>query len=924
MANFPTNLPVQTESRPGARWWRVDLHAHSPASFDFGAEEGKTSKTRTSFRDWLLAYMRSDIDAIVITDHNTHLGIDEAHREIAAMEHEGVNGFRSLHILTGVELTVDSGYHLLAVFDVDTPSEVVNALLHRCGFQGDRGTSNATTSMSFTEVVDEIVKKGGLAIPAHADGAAGIFDQTERSHKDLFNSDKVFAVEIISDEGMKKAERAGWIPVLGSDAHHLNDSGCPEGVIAKYPGSHFTWIKMEQPNLFGLKLALADGSSSVIPGALGDGDRNDFTHSAIESIVIESNGDETEYRFGPWMNSIIGGRGVGKSTLVEIMRLVMGRFEDLPTELQDNYRWFSPESGRGENPRFWSSEMRIRIHLTRSGRKYRILWEGADPRNAQIEVLEGESWRAEGGVPRDRFPILLNSQKQIYEMAREPQCLLRTIDDHYSIGRVAWQEKFDALCGQYRRQRSEIREIRSKIGSEDHLRGQLADIDAQLEQISKLRDSPEARELDQLVSEELELSKFELAAKSFEQDLMDLLRDHAEFESSLDQIDPAEDIGSPLNQDALRRHSVISAYNLVLNAAQDTSESRMRWETFAASSPRSERMRELREILSGTADPGAPEFPDPEHQDLNEVYARLLTDRGDLELTLSEIEKAKSKLDSLVSDAALTLEAVSEHREALTSGRQLLAKELTGNDLKLQVFAQADDLGSISDLRRLTSKLKNFDSEYSERGLLSVLGNAFHPARPSKVSDLKKLLKELRTLGARAPMLQQYPKISIDQRFYTHLKSLDLDHFETEVDLWFPEDRLSVKYSQDGINGFREIDQGSPGQKTAAMLAVILRLNDDPLVLDQPEDDLDNKLIYDLVVSTLKRIKSDRQVIVVTHNANVVVNADAEHVMILHHGSVPNVEAQGSIQDAEIKRAICLIMEGGELAFAARYRKLMG
>jgi ABC-type multidrug transport system ATPase subunit len=172
--------------------------------------------------------------------------------------------------------------------------------------------------------------------------------------------------------------------------------------------------------------------------------------------------------------------------------------------------------------------------------------------------------------------------------------------------------------------------------------------------------------------------------------------------------------------------------------------------------------------------------------------------------------------------------------------------------------------------------------------------------------------------------LQQYPKISIDQRFYTHLKSLDLDHFETEVDLWFPEDRLSVKYSQDGINGFREIDQGSPGQKTAAMLAVILRLNDDPLVLDQPEDDLDNKLIYDLVVSTLKRIKSDRQVIVVTHNANVVVNADAEHVMILHHGSVPNVEAQGSIQDAEIKRAICLIMEGGELAFAARYRKLMG
>lgn len=179
-------------------------------------------------------------------------------------------------------------------------------------------------------------------------------------------------------------------------------------------------------------------------------------------------------------------------------------------------------------------------------------------------------------------------------------------------------------------------------------------------------------------------------------------------------------------------------------------------------------------------------------------------------------------------------------------------------------------------------------------------------------------------MGGAAPLLKKRSRISFDQRFFTHLSSLDPHAFETEVNLWFPEDHLRVRYQQEGESRLSEIDEGSPGQKTAALLAVILQLSNDPLLLDQPEDDLDNKLIYDLVVTTLKRIKTSRQVIVVTHNANVVVNADAEHVTILRHGPVPEVESHGSMQRTDMKRSICLIMEGGEPAFAARYKRLMG
>jgi hypothetical protein len=83
--------------------------------------------------------------------------------------------------------------------------------------------------------------------------------------------------------------------------------------------------------------------------------------------------------------------------------------------------------------------------------------------------------------------------------------------------------------------------------------------------------------------------------------------------------------------------------------------------------------------------------------------------------------------------------------------------------------------------------------------------------------------------------------------------------------------------------------------------------------LDQPEDDLDNRLISDLVVKALRR-----------NNANVVINGDAELVIIMKENlPVPAIEAAGTIQETDVKDAICLILEGGEPAFAARYRRLV-
>ena len=141
---------------------------------------------------------------------------------------------------------------------------------------------------------------------------------------------------------------------------------------------------------------------------------------------------------------------------------------------------------------------------------------------------------------------------------------------------------------------------------------------------------------------------------------------------------------------------------------------------------------------------------------------------------------------------------------------------------------------------------------------------------------------------------------------------------------WFPEDGLNVRYSRTGDGkDFQPISQASAGQRSAAMLAFLLAHGEEPLVLDQPEDDLDNHLIYDLVVRQIRENKLRRQIIVVTHNANIVVNGDAEmvHALAFDSGQCVVTES-GSLQQQAIREEVCQIMEGGREAFERRYRRL--
>ena len=132
---------------------------------------------------------------------------------------------------------------------------------------------------------------------------------------------------------------------------------------------------------------------------------------------------------------------------------------------------------------------------------------------------------------------------------------------------------------------------------------------------------------------------------------------------------------------------------------------------------------------------------------------------------------------------------------------------------------------------------------------------------------------------------------------------------------------VEVLLKLDGTQGLRSLGQLSKGQRATALLLLLLEASDAPLIIDQPEDDLDNSFIYSGVVRHLRELKGKRQIIASTHNANVPVLGDAELIVALEsdgNRGRPTEAGVGSLDDRTVRALVEDILEGGPAAFDAR------
>lgn len=158
----------------------------------------------------------------------------------------------------------------------------------------------------------------------------------------------------------------------------------------------------------------------------------------------------------------------------------------------------------------------------------------------------------------------------------------------------------------------------------------------------------------------------------------------------------------------------------------------------------------------------------------------------------------------------------------------------------------------------------------------------------------------------------------------------EFSNWANQIASWlYSTEHISVSYGvlYDGI----DIQQLSPGTRGIVLLLLYLAIDqedDRPLIIDQPEENLDPKSIFDELVPLFREVKYRRQIIIVTHNANLVVNTDADQVIIASAGAhkpgeLPTMNYQcGGLENPIIRKCVCEILEGGEAAFKERAKRL--
>jgi energy-coupling factor transporter ATP-binding protein EcfA2 len=909
---------------PGSRWWKCDLHLHTPESYDFVERETVAAEA------WISAAQAQGLEVVAVTDHNSgrFFGkIPEAARRAATTP----------VIFPGVELTVHGGIHLLVLFGPGQDGEAVTALLGRCEVPtGAMGREDALTACSFLEALSRAAERGGVCIAAHADAPKGVLKVLGpgQTLQQILTSENLHAVEISGDDpallSYLDQSKDGYVRRLGplakltfSDAHSLDQIG-----------RRFTWIKMTRPDLEGLRLALEDGPLSVREGNDIGSDPNRHAAQLIESIQVQEarymgRGQPLEVAFNPWLNAIIGGRGTGKSSLLEFLRIALrrDRKEDVPEDLLKNFETFKRIPKSRADRGALTSETRLSLTYRKDGARFRICWDEQGRLTPIEQQSEDGSWARVGGEVRRRFPVSLYSQKQIFELAEEPGALLRIVDEAPGVDRPGWNERWRMQESRFLALRAKMREIEIRLGEEGRLRAASEDVARKLAAFESAGHSDILRRF-QLRSRQQRA--LEAWGESF-QETGRKLRELAEEAVPPDLEVQLFSLQDPVDQDVVAAVQSTLACLLDLRKkvealAEEADAVFEDWRKIVASSPwhgevlQAEQayqslLEQLRGVGAGTPD----------------EYGRLVQERQALERRLADIDAERKALEQVRDQAAQALEDLTKLRAELTRRRAEFLRKTLEDDpyIRIEVIPYGEDEESGG--RRIqqilgTERFRNdILMEDGQGGLVFDLYKDYRKlaaaTRQDSVQHFEKRLAELKR-NLEAINRGEAPQFKVrDRRFQQFVAQLNPEVLD-RLAVWFPEDSLRVSHRTDG-GPFRPIEQGSPGQKAAAILAFLLSYGEEPMVLDQPEDDLDNQLISDLLVQQLRENKPRRQFIVVTHNPNVVVNGDAELVLVLDfRGGQTRVAQSGGLQELQVRDAICRVMEGGQEALERRYRRI--
>ncbi|RBI68753.1 hypothetical protein DQ400_05140 [Vreelandella sulfidaeris] len=888
----------------GSRWFKFDFHNHTPASDDY-------QNMDVTDEEWLLAYMRKEVDAVIISDHNTAGYVDRLKSTYIKMqqvnEESGFEGFREIVIFPGVEITATGDVHILAVFDETASSAEIEQLIGQCnaGAAIERGSKNHQVVLrnSVTQIVSFINQNNNaISIFAHIDASKGVLGITNQAELVGAFGSKPNAVEVsknVSDikSGIHRKLIKDLPKLRGSDAHSLERAG-----------TRTCWLKMSSLNFDGLKSALLDHENCVLTDELPPSEpRLRLKSLSLKTRLCKaSDGNEATVEFSPFYNAIIGSRGSGKSTLTESIRLAFRKNAGLIDDIKKNIDDFA-SIGNGMD-----HDSRVECLYVKDGHDYKVEWW---PQNApKLSIFQDGEWAYDQHWSSDRFAISIYSQKMLYKIASDNDAFLNICDDSDLVDKKGWEEKFSHIQRSFKRKRIELRELKAKKEIFSALLGELSDIERAIERLSESSYYTVRNELSKLEQKRNFILQFVEGEKENVRSILDLLESkssfkefddekgsYAELAKEIDNIQSGlYDKLSELSEQAVQKYDQILQGEVFKSIADEIEEVRYQVQM------------EAEKLTDSGLDPNKLDALVNRKQEVVEALDGYACIDHQIKEKLEEVNNCYIEME--------------QHRKDLTVARKDFIHSLDFDSLEVKILPLSSEPEiTVEGYQAYTGinsfKDRIYDPETST-GLLKEFQEykTFVPKdevveeKYNKLKRLKNLHEELLT------------NADIEMDIHGSLKKRLSDLSPEAVDnllCWFPEDGLNIRYRSLG-GQMEDIKNASPGQKAASMLEFLMSYGEDPLILDQPEDDLDCMMLSESVIPAISSNKKRRQLIIVSHSAPIVVNGDAEYVISMvrdKNGLRPN--ECGALQEKSIKELICRQMEGGEKAFRSRFNRIL-
>jgi chromosome segregation protein len=937
---------------PGAVWKRTDFQIHTPRDPQWSGSPnlpGGTPQLEAARDDWADGFVAkcvdAGLDAIAITDHHDLCMIEYVQRAIDRLPNDASKPW----LFPGMEVTCSDAVQCLVLFSRDSDRNLwrrlfgghlqhilepdANAATNPQAVHCGRDLGPFLASVS----ADKPLADFCIVLPhASNDGAHksmfrdGFAPRFESLQFDGVYTDKAFSE--LKEMTVKKVHgkiqawgtrRRGIIPT-GDNRHQnfsrLGDRGC--------------WVRLGEPTAEALRQAMLADVARIAYEA-----PSLPSHRIIE-LEISSllTGPRFEMTLNDGFTALIGGRGSGKSSVLEYLRYALGRSAIDTLTDDENYRArdqkLIDETLKGGS---------VSVLLERDGVRERWTRSGDDRDFIDVDVAGSRSTRLTIDAAQQRFRARAFYQKQLSTLVTDSS---RTAEQITGIAAAEFLEKRRLVEKDIESSKRAVQSAYADLvekwvadAEAAQLDQTLADLRMRIETISsRIRDAGLSDE-DQAILETFPNAS--LAARLLNEMGDAVTADIAtvdELQSTLQSFDQNRwlDLQAQPQEVRILREAATAAEYVVTSAIATARAA----------------LEELRGVQIHAFRDFGEEFSEIERQHGDALARRtdatnLVGERERLNILLQQAAAARRRVETKISSSAhaearLTqrLVELDTKVEALNSILSLAADKvsmMSDGILRAKVLLEELPRQYISAFSAICegSRVRDVQTRCEERVREIASGSRGQTWRRVQDQILEIRKHQVLAGGPQAELGQATRQRVLDavlsgltemqiRTVHDRITDATTTSFLTATTDAF----ISFEY-KDGKE-FIPFPQASPGQQASALLQLLLKQEAGTLIIDQPEDDLDNRIIMD-IASLLQQTKRKRQLIFATHNPNFVVNGDADKIVVLAPG-VDNalddvtsrrisVSVDGAIETPAVSKAVTNTMEGGKAAFELRSRK---